>query len=61
MFATDLPPRVALYQTFLKVLSSVPLNNHSSEGTHLLPSKRPSATSTDLRPRARQAFLLLAV
>ena len=32
IFALDLPPRVALYRTFLKILNSVPLNNRTSEG-----------------------------
>jgi CheY-like chemotaxis protein len=59
IFPFALPPRVALYRTFLKVLNSVPLNNYSSEG--LEPAALAAAKRLDwLAPKTRQAFLLVA-
>ena len=62
IFAPDLPPRVALYRTFLTIVNSIALNTQKSEqddrGIPL--SKRPSAMEI-LAPKARQAFLLVAV
>ena len=61
IFATDLPPRVALYQTFLKILNSVPLNNRRSEGTQPAVLEAAERNLDILAPKARQAFLLVAV
>jgi DNA-directed RNA polymerase specialized sigma24 family protein len=61
IFATDLPPRVALYQTFLKILNSVPLNNRRSEGTQPAALESAKRNLDILAPKARQAFLLVAV
>lgn len=60
IFPTDLEPRVATYQTFLKVWNSVRLN-HQAESTT---SERLAAADRKLEaitPKARQAFLLMAV
>ena len=61
IFATDLPPRVALYQTFLKILGSVPLNNRKSEATQPAVLEAAERNLDILAPKARQAFLLVAV
>jgi DNA-directed RNA polymerase specialized sigma24 family protein len=61
IFATDLPPRVALYQIFLKILNSVSLNNRGSEGTQPAVLEAANRNLDILAPRARQAFLLVAV
>jgi DNA-directed RNA polymerase specialized sigma24 family protein len=61
IFPADLPPRVALYRTFMKMLNSIALNTDKSD--------RPPAAALDaatrnldiLAPMARQAFLLVAV
>jgi DNA-directed RNA polymerase specialized sigma24 family protein len=63
IFAPDLPPRVALYRTFLTIVNSIPLNTTSDEGdatrdTALNAAKR---NLDILAPKARQAFLLVAV
>lgn len=58
---TDLEPRVATYQTFLKVWNSVRLNQTSSGAP---PPDRLAAADRKLEaitPRARQTFLLMAV
>jgi CheY-like chemotaxis protein len=60
MFPTELEPRVATYQTFLKVWNSVRLN-HKADATA---SERLAAADRKLEaitPKARQAFLLMAV
>jgi DNA-directed RNA polymerase specialized sigma24 family protein/CheY-like chemotaxis protein len=60
MFPTDLEPRVATYQTFLKVWNSVQLNQKPEIPT----SERLAAADRKLEaitPMARQAFLLMAV
>ena len=61
MFPAELEPRVATYRTFLKVWNSVRLNHQTVEsGT----SERLAAADRKLEaitPRARQAFLLMAV
>ncbi len=61
VFSTDYPPRVALYRAFLKILNSIPLNNHRSDaGGH--PALDAVKRNLDLlAPKARQAFLLVAV
>ncbi|RTL62886.1 MAG: response regulator [Hyphomicrobiales bacterium] len=59
-YAEHLPPRVSLYRAFLKILNSVELNNHTIDQGHpgIDAVKRNLET---LKPRARQAFLLVAV
>jgi len=61
MFPADLEPRVATYRTFLKVWNSVRLNHQKTDGAT---SERLAAADRKLEaitPRARQAFLLMAV
>ncbi len=61
IFPDDLPARVALYHTFLKILNSVSVNDR--------PGGKAGGAALDaadrhldvLTPRARQAFLLVAV
>ncbi len=60
-FPTNLEPRVATYRTFLKVWNSVRLNLKANEN---IASDRLAAADRKLdaiTPRARQAFLLMAV
>jgi DNA-directed RNA polymerase specialized sigma24 family protein/CheY-like chemotaxis protein len=60
LFPTDVDPRVATYQTFLKVWNTVRLNHKAEAST----SERLAAADRKLdaiTPRARQAFLLMAV
>lgn len=62
IFPEDLPPRVALYHTFLKILNSVSLNHvdrGKAAGTAALEAA--DRHLDVLTPRARQAFLLVAV
>jgi DNA-directed RNA polymerase specialized sigma24 family protein/CheY-like chemotaxis protein len=59
MFPGDLPPRVALYRTFLKLVNSISLNGQG-------PDAQPQLGAVDrnlgiLAPKARQAFLLVAL
>jgi DNA-directed RNA polymerase specialized sigma24 family protein len=61
IFAEDLPPRVALYRTFLKILNSISLNDHKSEGPPHPALDAVKRNLQTLAPRARQAFLLVAV
>jgi DNA-directed RNA polymerase specialized sigma24 family protein len=61
IFPEDLPARVALYHTFLKILNSVSLNEQGAK-----PGATAALDAADrhldvLTPRARQAFLLVAV
>ncbi|WP_108660253.1 response regulator [Acuticoccus kandeliae] len=56
MFATELPPRVALYRILISVWDSVDINNEVSPRTAVF-EKRLDA----MVPRARQAFLLTTV
>jgi CheY-like chemotaxis protein/DNA-directed RNA polymerase specialized sigma24 family protein len=59
-FPADLDPRVATYQTFLRVWNSVRLNQKADETS----SERLAAADRKLdalTPKARQAFLLMAV
>lgn len=61
IFPTDLEPRVATYQTFLKVWNSVRLNHETGEAPT---SDRLAAADRKIEaitPRPRQAFLLMAV
>ena len=61
LFPEDLPPRMALYQTFLKLVNSIKWNNHrAEEPAH--PGLDAVRRNLDvLAPAARQAFLLIAV
>lgn len=55
LFRTDIQPKIALYQLFLKIWNRMPLNGkaaHPIEGVRAL---------ENLTPPARQAFLLTAV
>jgi DNA-directed RNA polymerase specialized sigma24 family protein len=60
VFPADLPARVALYRTFLKIVNSIKLNGQSEDDV------QPGLGAANrnlgvLAPRARQAFLLVAV
>lgn len=61
IFSSEHPPRVALYRAFLKILNSIPLNNHRADasGNPALDSVKRNLEM--LAPKARQAFLLVAV
>jgi DNA-directed RNA polymerase specialized sigma24 family protein len=61
IFSSEHPPRVALYRAFLKILNSIPLNNHRSDsgGSPALDAVKRNLDM--LAPKARQAFLLVAV
>lgn len=62
IFPDDLPTRVALYQTFLKILNSVALNDRASpKGAGSGAMDAADRHLDVLTPRARQAFLLVAV
>jgi DNA-directed RNA polymerase specialized sigma24 family protein len=61
IFPAELPPRVALYRAFLKILNSVDLNNHNSEGLGHPSADAARRNLEMLAPKARQAFLLVAV
>ena len=61
VFSKTLPPRVALYRTFLKILGSIKWNNEKPDDS---PSPGLEAAQRNLEvltPRARQAFLLVSV
>jgi len=60
VFPQDLPARTALYRTFLKIVNSVELNGQAD------PDTPPGLSAANrnlsiLAPKARQAFLLVAV
>ncbi len=55
---SDSNPRVALYRLFTKIWNSVPLNG-KSDATE--PSLAPEQHLTQITPRPRQAFLLVAL
>jgi DNA-directed RNA polymerase specialized sigma24 family protein/AmiR/NasT family two-component response regulator len=60
-FANTLPPRIAVYRAFLKILNSIRWN---TEGDEASPHPGLDAIKRNLEtvaPRARQAFLLVAV
>jgi hypothetical protein len=61
LFALDLPPRVSLYRTFLKILNSVPLNNQKSQAMQPATIAAAERNLDSIPPKARQAFLLVAV
>ncbi len=61
LFPRDLEPKVATYLTFLRVWNSVRLNHDTAE----TPTSKPLAAADRkleaITPKARQAFLLMAV
>lgn len=61
LFSGEHPPRVALYRAFLKILNSVPLNNHKGEESQHPALDAVKRNLEALAPKARQAFLLVAV
>lgn len=61
LFSSEYPPRVSLYRAFLKILNSVPLNNHRSDAQSHPALDAVRRNLETLAPRARQAFLLVAV
>jgi len=61
IFPRDLSPRVALYRAFLKILNSVTLNGHKSDGLGHPGMDAVKRNLETLAPKARQAFLLVAV
>jgi DNA-directed RNA polymerase specialized sigma24 family protein len=56
-----LPPRVALYRTFLKILNSVPLNDSRSPWAQPAEADETWQRAETLAPKARQALLLANV
>lgn len=59
-FRTDLPPRLATYQSFLRVWNAMPLN-HSAETLPSGPEGVADKRIEALTPLPRQAFLLTAI
>jgi len=61
IFSEVLPPRVALYRTFLTILGSIKWNNERPRDA-LVPGLEAAHRNLEvLTPRARQAFLLVSV
>jgi len=61
LFSRALPPRIALYRTFLKILGSIKWNNEKA-GDPPPPGLEAAQRNLEvLTPRARQAFLLVSV
>ncbi|MBX9590006.1 MAG: response regulator [Hyphomonadaceae bacterium] len=61
LFAADLSPRVALYRTFVTLLNSIALNTEKDSGPQHPALDAANRNLDILAPRARQAFLLVAV
>jgi DNA-directed RNA polymerase specialized sigma24 family protein len=61
IFSEDLPPRVALYRTFLKILNSIDWNKERAGETPPAGLEAAHRNLELLTPPARQAFLLIAV
>src|SRR5262245_10077586 len=61
VFDATLPPRTALYRTFLKILNSVALNESQADGPQPSALQAARRNLQALAPKARQAFLLVAV
>jgi DNA-directed RNA polymerase specialized sigma24 family protein len=60
VFRDDLPPRVALFRTFLKIMNSVRVNGQTDADAQV-GTDAASRNLGVLAPKARQAFLLVAV
>ncbi len=58
LFDSDVEPRVAVYEVFSRIWSSVSVNREASDGAGLSPAHR---TLEALAPRSRQIFLLVSV
>jgi len=61
VFPQDLPPRIALYRAFLKILNSIQLNGRPAPDSPDPWPERVQRNLDSLAPPARQAFLLVAV
>jgi DNA-directed RNA polymerase specialized sigma24 family protein len=61
IFPEELPPRIALYRTFLKILNSIQLNGERSPDTRHPALQAAYRNLETLAPLAAQAFLLVAV
>jgi DNA-directed RNA polymerase specialized sigma24 family protein len=61
IFSLELPPRVALYRTFLTILNSIEWNTKDSVDQASPGMEAAQRNLESLAPRARQAFLLVAV
>jgi CheY-like chemotaxis protein len=61
LFRNDLPARIALYRTFLTILNSISWNGERSGEPADLGLAAAHRNLDMLAPRARQAFLLIAV
>ena len=61
IFPSELPPRVALYRTFLKVLDSMGHRGDAKEATSHPGLDAIRRNLTALAPKARRAFLLVSV
>ena len=59
--SSDLPPRIGLYRTFLKIVNSIRLNGQKTAAAPLAGTQACDRNLEILTPRARQAFLLIAV
>jgi DNA-directed RNA polymerase specialized sigma24 family protein len=61
VFDTGLPPRTALYKAFLRVLNAVALDGARSDAPQSAAIQAARRNLLALSPKARQAFLLVAV
>ena len=61
IFSQTLPPRAALYRTFLKILGSVAWNNERPRDAPVPGLEAAQRNLEALTPKARQAFLLVSV
>lgn len=61
VFDADLPPRAALYKAFLGILNSAAFDSGRAEAPQTAEMQAARRNLQALTPKARQAFLLLAV
>jgi DNA-directed RNA polymerase specialized sigma24 family protein len=61
ILAADMSPRIVLYRTFLKIVNSVPINGEIATEAPTSGLDAAHRNLEVLTPRARQAFLLIAV
>jgi DNA-directed RNA polymerase specialized sigma24 family protein len=61
IFAEEVPPRIGLYRIFLKIVNSISLNGEKPRGAPVAGLAAAQRNLEVLAPRARQAFLLIAV